>query len=246
MLPDNRHAMLSIIIPTLNEAPLLTAQLQRLQALFSSAHCSVKAEVIVVDGGSSDSSLAIGQTYANLTLTSARSRALQMNLGAERASGDILLFLHADTQLPADSSLLIEAFAHSAYQWGFFPVRLDHMAWYFRVIEWFMNKRSRCTRIATGDQALCVRREVFVAHKGFAEIPLMEDVELSARLRKASKPWLASSPVRCNVRQWQKHGVVRLTLIMWYLRLAYYFGASPSRLADIYYGRQSIDGENKR
>ncbi len=238
--------MFSIIIPTLNEASLLEERLRSLRHCLAKQKGALAAELIVVDGGSSDGTLAIARAHADLAISSERGRARQMNAGAKAAGGNCLLFLHADTLLDREAVLALNDFVRTNSQWGFFSVRLKHDAWYFRVIEWFMNKRSRYTHIATGDQTFCIRRSRFEACGGFANIALMEDVELSTRLRKVAVPWIADSPVICDVRKWQAHGVVRLTLTMWYMRLAYFLGASPERLASIYYGGSNIKRKRKR
>lgn len=167
-------------------------------------------------------------------LSSARGRARQMNAGARAADADILLFLHADTILP-DGALdrVRDAVANGAL-WGRFDVRLSGRRRAFRVIEFFMNLRSACTGIVTGDQALFVRRDAFRWLNGFAPIELMEDVELSTRLKWLARPYRIRTPVSTSSRRWERDGVVATVLRMWLLRALYAFGVSPRRLARWY------------
>ncbi|QBQ56326.1 TIGR04283 family arsenosugar biosynthesis glycosyltransferase [Nitrosococcus wardiae] len=222
---------ISIIIPTLNEAVGICEALQRLQPLRVKGH-----EIIVVDGGSSDQTAFLAQPLADCFLVAQRGRGIQMNVGARVAGGEILLFLHADTRLPGDAeNAIIAGLSRSHYKWGRFNVRLSGRSTWFRVIEWSMNWRSRLTGIATGDQALFVEREAFEAVEGFPEIPLMEDVVLSRRLKRLSWPLCLSSTVMASSRYWEARGVLRTILLMWSLRLAYFLGVSPERLVQIYY-----------
>lgn len=221
---------LSIVIPVLNEADTLARQLEALQWLRRRGH-----EVILVDGGSIDGSQALGSGLADLRLTAPQGRALQMNAGASFASGDVILFLHVDTSLPDGAASLVEKGLAGQRDWGRFDVRLDGPGWPFRLIEWSMNWRSRLTGVATGDQAIFVRRATFERIGGFAELPLMEDVELSKRLRKQSWPACVRVPVVTSSRRWERHGILRTMLTMWCLRLLYLFGASPGLLNRIYY-----------
>ncbi|ADE14043.1 glycosyl transferase family 2 [Nitrosococcus halophilus Nc 4] len=222
---------ISIIIPTLNEAAEIRGALQRLQPLRARGH-----EVIVVDGGSSDRTLSLAQPLADCLLVARRGRGIQMNAGAKVAGGEILLFLHADTRLPKEAENAITAgLSRSQHKWGRFNVRLSGRSTWFRVIEWSMNWRSRLTGIATGDQALFVEREVFVAAEGFPEIPLMEDIVLSRRLKRFSWPLCLSSTVKVSSRYWEGRGILRTILLMWFLRLAYFLGVSPERLVQLYY-----------
>ena len=157
-----------------------------------------------------------------------------MNLGARAATGTWLCFLHADS-MPGASEEELQRVLGSA-EWGFCRVRLSGSAAVFRVIEWFMNQRSRLTGVATGDQMLIVRRETFEAEAGFADIPLMEDVELCKRLRRRSRPVVIRSPVETSSRRWETRGVVSTVVQMWSLRLAYVMGVSPQTLWRRYYG----------
>jgi rSAM/selenodomain-associated transferase 2 len=224
---------LSIVVPVLNEAGTLYDALARLQPLRKRG-----AEVVVVDGGSSDGSAAAARPFADKVLESPRGRALQMNAGGRAAANDVLLFLHADTRLPPTADLMIrDALRRSARVWGRFDIRLSGDRPLLRVVEFFMNQRSRLTAITTGDQAMFVRREVFERLGGFPELPLMEDVALSARLKRESRPLCLRPRVLASSRKWEREGAVRTILLMWWLRLAFFLGANPSDLARRYYGR---------
>ncbi|MGI9284716.1 MAG: TIGR04283 family arsenosugar biosynthesis glycosyltransferase [Pseudomonadales bacterium] len=220
----------SIIIPVLNEAPLVPSQLGRLQSLRAGPH-----EIILVDGGSTDETVDLAQLLVDRVISSERGRSAQMNAGAAVASHPVLVFLHLDTQLPREFETEIQALQHSDYVWGFFPVRLDAAGRVFKLIAWAMNQRSRLSRVCTGDQVLCVKRAVFEQMGGFAPIALMEDVEICKRLRKISSPTVFSTPVLACGRKLQQEGVWRTITLMWYLRLAYFLGADPQRLNERYY-----------
>ncbi len=225
---------LSVVMPALNEADGIAARLEGLQGLRAEG-----GELIVVDGGSDDATVERAGPLADLVLVADRGRARQMNAGAAVASGRLLLFLHADTQLPADFLSRLRAFLHEpGHAWGRFDVRLSGEAGMFRLIERMMNWRSRLTGIATGDQAIFARREVFEQLAGFADIPLMEDVELCSRLRRLSRPCCLSPPVITSSRRWEEQGIWRTIFLMWRLRLAYFLGVSPERLVMSYYGRR--------
>lgn len=216
---------LSIIVPALDEASGIGATLAALQPLRRRGH-----EVIVVDGASRDGTAEIARSLADRVLAAPRGRAMQMNAGAAAASGEALLFLHADTVLPADADRAVrEALAVSA--WGRFDVRIDGRSPLLRLVAGFMNVRSRLTGIATGDQALFVRRDAF---SGFPEIPLMEDIAFSRAMKRLSPPACLRLRVRTSGRRWERHGVLRTILLMWRLRLAYFLGARPEALAQRY------------
>jgi len=222
---------LSIIVPTLNEAEALVPFLAGLRSLRVRGH-----EVIVVDGGSQDGTVGRAGDGADRALQVAPGRATQMNAGASAASGEVLLFVHADTRLPDDADRLItEGLAGGDKVWGRFDVRLSGTRWMFPVIGTLMNLRSRITGIATGDQGMFVRREAFESVGGFPEIPLMEDIALSRRLKHLGRPLCLHGPVITSSRRWQTHGVIRTVLLMWALRLAYAVGVSPAYLARTYY-----------
>jgi rSAM/selenodomain-associated transferase 2 len=220
---------LSIIVPILNEAALITDSLKALHELRMRGH-----EVIVVDGGSQDGTAALCRDLADSVIHAPRGRALQMNAGAAQARGEVLLFLHADTALPmhADASLFT-AIAAGA-DWGRFDVAIKGHSSMFPVIAMLINWRSRWTGLATGDQAIFVKRDLFEKLGGFPNQLLMEDIELSHRLRQISKPACLSDKVITSGRRWEARGVWRTILLMWWLRLRYSLGASPDVLAKVY------------
>lgn len=211
---------LSVVVPVLNEAAGIRAALEALQPLRSRGH-----EVIVVDGGSSDRTLELAEGLCDRVLRSPRGRALQMNAGARVANGDVLLFLHADTRLPIDFRI------PESSVWGRFDVRIDGRHPLLKVVGWAMNLRSRLSGIATGDQAIFVRRDAF---PGFPEIALMEDVALSRLLKRRAAPACLRARVATSGRRWESRGVLRTIFLMWRLRLLYFLGVSPERLARRY------------
>jgi rSAM/selenodomain-associated transferase 2 len=223
-------ARLSIIVPVLSESSAIAASLAALAPLRARG-----AEVIVVDGGSADDTPALAKPLADFVITSARGRALQMNAGAAIASGDVLLFLHADTRLPPDADALIRGgLAQSEHAWGRFDVTIEGRHPLLPVVATLMNARSRLTGIATGDQAMFTRRDAFTAAGGFPEIVLMEDITLARNLKRISAPLCLRARVTTSGRRWESRGVVRTILLMWRLRLAHFFGASPESLARRY------------
>ena len=228
MTPLNTPS-LSIIIPVLNEARGIVALLQSVQGLRA-----VGGEIIVVDGGSSDNTIALAQTLADLVTTAPRGRSSQMNAGAAIARAPALLFLHADTVLP-DGALdsVLEAIQQGAV-WGRFDVAISGTASGLGLIATMMNLRSRLSGIATGDQAIFVRRDVFEQMGGFADLPLMEDIEFSRRMKRIGRPACLSEKVITSGRRWEKHGVLRTILLMCSLRLRYFLGADPADLAREY------------
>jgi len=231
----NRVKRISIVVPVLNEAPGIEQALRALQPLRASGH-----DVIVVDGGSTDGSAALAAPLADRVLSAERGRANQMNAGAQAACGDVLLFLHADSRLPElAAQLVLETLARTGRGWGRFDVRIDSRHLLLRLVGALMNWRSRLTGICTGDQAIFVSRELFFRLGGFPPIALMEDVALSRKLRRLSPPLCVSTPAQTSARRWERGGVVRTILLMWWLRLRYFFGASPAHLARIYDGRNS-------
>ena len=219
---------LSIIIPVLNEAPGISALLEQLAALRTRG-----AQIIVVDGGSSDRTAALAMPRANLVVSSERGRAVQMNAGAFHAHGEALLFLHADTMLPADADALIAA-ALTGRHWGRFDIGFTGTHAMLPVLAMMMNLRSRITGISTGDQAMFMRRETFNQLGGFASIPLMEDIELSKRLKQFGRPACLRQRVATSARRWEKNGIWHTIFLMWRLRLAYFLGADPRDLAIAY------------
>jgi rSAM/selenodomain-associated transferase 2 len=224
---------LSIVIPVLDEARHVAILLPELVTACPGA------EVVVVDGGSADGSPALAARIAGVrVVTSDRGRARQMNAGAAAASGDALLFLHADTRLPPGAAeAVLAALADPAVAYGRFDVRFDSRRPAFRLIAGLMNARSRLTGICTGDQAIFVRRATFAALRGYADIALMEDVELTRRLKRAGRLAALRLRVTTSGRKWEREGVARTVVLMWALRFLYAVGVRPDRLHRWYYGR---------
>jgi len=222
---------LGIVIPVLNEAEQIAVKLQALQAL--RADC----ELLLVDGGSVDNSPTIAEPLIDKVVHSGCGRARQMNCGAAQTTAEVLLFLHADTRLPDGAVDRILQAIDAGYQWGRFDVGFDSHRAIFTLIALLMNWRSRLTGIATGDQAIFVTRLAFQAVGGFPNIALMEDIALSASLKKLGKPCCLTDKVVTSARRWLRHGIFKTILLMWRLRLAYFFGANPDDLAARYYRR---------
>jgi rSAM/selenodomain-associated transferase 2 len=223
-------AALSIVMPVLDEQAGIAAALDALAPLRWRG-----AEVIVVDGGSRDRTVAIARPACDRLLVAPRGRAAQMNAGAATARGRVLLFLHADTMLPGDADRLIaDGLARSRRAWGRFDVRIVGTHRLFPLIGAGMNLRSRASGIATGDQAIFVDRDAFAAVGGYPDIALMEDIVLATRLKRLSRPLCLAPQALTSGRRWEKHGVVRTILTMWRLRLAFFLGADPDELATRY------------
>lgn len=220
---------LVVVVPVLDEAAGLGDRLRALQPLRGRG-----TRVVVVDGGSEDDSVAIAEAHADLVLTAPRGRAVQMNAGAAALECHSLLFLHADTALPADADRLVRAALGEQRLWGRFDVRLDSPRPVFRIIERLINLRSRLSGIATGDQAIFVDAASFRAVGGFPDQALMEDIALSKRLKKLSRPVCLRAAAVTSARRWQRFGVWRTVWLMWRLRAAYALGADPGRLARAY------------
>ena len=223
---------LSVVLPALDEAPNLARLLPELR------RACPGAEIIVVDGGSRDGTADVARGQAGVQLLEgARGRARQMNAGARRAGGDVLLFLHADTSLPDGAPVAIAAaLADPAVVGGRFDVRFDSGRRVLRVVAWFMNARSRVTSICTGDQAIFVRRADFEAVGGYPDIPLMEDIELCRRLKARGRLAALRARVTTSARKWEREGPLRTIGLMWALRLLYFCGVDPARLYRWYYG----------
>lgn len=220
----------SIIVPTLEEAAGIESTLSRLRVWRSQGH-----EVIVADGGSADGTLERAEPLCDRVVAATRGRASQMNAGAEVASGEILWFLHADTLAPPDAlPLILAALSDPGRCWGRFDVRLSGDHWPLRIVERMMNLRSCLTGIATGDQGLFMRRAAFEAVGGFPVIALMEDVAMSRKLRRLTRPLCLRQRLVTSSRRWETRGVWRTIVLMWRLRLAYALGADPASLARRY------------
>lgn len=224
--------LLSIIVPAYNEASGIAEFLQQLLAIV--AQQKVNIELIVVDGGSTDSTAAIVGAYGVTCLQGPRGRARQMNFAATTARGRYLLFLHCDTALPQDFAQHLQQAVTMEATWGFFRLRLSGRAPAFRVIEWAISLRSARNGIGTGDQAIFVRRDVWQQIGGYGDMPLMEDVDLCIRLRQRQKPLVCNALVITSSRRWERHGVVTTVLLMWFLRACYFFGVSTRTLARWY------------
>lgn len=222
---------LSIIIPTRNEQAVIETTLVSLQPLRQAGH-----QIIVVDGHSKDKTVTLAENLVDRCITAPCGRARQLNMGARIAERNILLFLHADTVLPPQADhLIVQALTTHLSDWGRFDVKLSGQARLLRIVEWLMNKRSCLTGIATGDQAIFVKRNLFEKVNGFPDQPLMEDIEISWRLNQFSKPICIKQPVITSSRRWEEKGIIRTILLMWGLRLGYFLGLSPNYLHKLYY-----------
>jgi rSAM/selenodomain-associated transferase 2 len=221
---------ISVVIPVLNEETICVPRLQALQHLRAAGH-----ELILADGGSDDDTLRLSRPLVDLALTGARGRALQMNLGAGSATGDVLWFLHLDSRLPEGAAERLLQALIAGPGWGRFDVRLSGGRTMYRVVERMMNLRTRLTGMVTGDQGMFVRRDLFELVGGFPEIALMEDLAVSERLKRIAPPARLRGPILTSSRRWERNGVWRTIALMWFLRAAYRLGADPDWLAGIYY-----------
>jgi rSAM/selenodomain-associated transferase 2 len=220
---------LSIILPALNEAATIAHALHPLQCWRQHG-----LEIIVVDGGSNDATTAVAAPLADRVIVAARGRAAQMNAGAALARAELLLFLHADTQLPLQAFYSVISAAEMGAVWGRFDVRIAGQLRGLVMVAFMMNWRSCITGIATGDQAMFVRKQLFEAVGGFPPIPLMEDIALSKTLRALAPPVCLRETVTTSGRRWEKHGLWRTIFLMWALRLRYALGTDPAKLAKRY------------
>jgi rSAM/selenodomain-associated transferase 2 len=220
---------LTIVIPVLDEAAIIAAALAALAPLRARG-----AEVIVVDGGSGDGTAALAYPFADCVVAGPRNRGAALNAGAALGSGDVFVFLHADTRLPDDVDWLIAAALlrrASDRCWGRFDLRIVGRHPLLALVARMINWRSRVTGIATGDQAIFVTRDAFWSVGGFPDLPLMEDIALSRKLKRLSRPICIAVPAVTSGRRWDYHGLWNTIVLMWRLRLAYYLGAEPARLA---------------
>ena len=215
----------AIIIPTLNETENIQSCLLKLQPIRS------KAEIIVADGGSTDNTVKQIAGLADKVIIINKGRAIQMNAGAKKATGKMLIFLHADTTLPENALDLI---GQSNNQWGRFDIQLTGKIFMLKIVAQFMNCRSRLTGIATGDQAIFVSRQLFDKVAGYPDIALMEDITLCVALKQISPPLCLKAKVTSSGRRWEEFGAVKTILLMWSMRLRYFFGEKPEVLAKLY------------
>jgi rSAM/selenodomain-associated transferase 2 len=221
---------LSIVIPALNEAASIARSLNALAALRARG-----TEIVVADGGSDDGTASLAAPLTDRVVTSIRGRAAQMNAGAAAANGSVLLFLHADTRLPEDADRIVARhIGDRRVAWGRFDIAIEGRSAFLPLIAATMNIRSRLTGIATGDQAIFMTRAAFEAAGGFPEIPLMEDVEMTKRLKRLAWPICLRERAATSGRRWDDNGPLRTMLLMWRLRLAYFLGAEPAALARRY------------
>jgi rSAM/selenodomain-associated transferase 2 len=231
---------ISIIIPTLNEAPNLASTLRSIRN-------ASNVEVIVVDGGSSDETVKVARSWSTRVLSFAPGRARQMNAGAARATGEILLFLHGDTRLPRGyDNYIRKILARPHTVTGAFQLRIDGKLPGLRIAERMVNVRSRRLQFPYGDQAIFLRADLFREMGGFPDMPIMEDFELIRRLRRRGRIAIAPVPVLTSARRWENLGILRTTLINYAIPLAYYLGVSPSQLARWYRRKRGIQKTQKR
>ncbi len=219
---------ISIIIPTLNEEAAIKNLLQQLQTYREQGY-----EVIVADGGSSDKTISIAEKFSDNVIYSESGRAVQMNKGAFNAKHDVLWFLHADTIIPLDAIEYIQQ-ALNKNDWGRFNVRLSGSNFLFRIIEKMMNLRSCLTGIATGDQGIFIKRDIFNLVNGYSDIALMEDIDISKKLKKISKPACLKEKLITSSRRWEQRGIISTVILMWRLRFLYWLGVSADKLATQY------------
>lgn len=223
---------IAIVVPVFNEALVLPRLLSQLSALQQAAVPAI--DIIFADGGSVDSSVALIQNAGFRAIIAPKGRAWQMNAGAMQTESDILLFLHADTQLPTHAMQAIADNLKNRICWGRFDVRIAGKLWMLSVVARMMNLRSRLSGIATGDQAIFMTRAAYQTIGGFPEQALMEDIEASRRLRQLSRPACIASPVITSGRRWETRGVWATIFLMWRLRWAYWRGQSAQELAKLY------------
>ena len=221
---------LSIVIPVLNEEKFLTRNQEMFTCLLKDGH-----EILVVDGGSQDNSLKTAYELGCRVFSTRASRGHQLHYGAERSKHELLLFLHADTLLPLNAAqAIVQTLSKPNQHWGRFNIRFSNSRLVFRIIAWLMNKRSCLTSIVTGDHAMFIRRECYFNCGGYSDIPIMEDVEFCSRLKKNKAPACLSDEVITSSRRWEQKGICCTVLMMWKLRLMFFFGVSPEKLVKLY------------
>lgn len=231
-MPGTDIKKISFIIPCLNEAQQINHTLKPLQPLRSRGH-----EIILSDGGSTDNTLQLAEKSVDHIIKTQPGRATQMNKGAAQASGDILCFLHADTIANENIDQFIlnaleQNITSQKNSWGFFNIKLSSSHWPFRIIESLINFRACLSQVASGDQGIFISHTLFKQLGGYAEMPLMEDIELSKRLKKIARPCcIKSTALITSSRRWEKHGIIATVLLMWELRLRYFLGTPASQLA---------------
>lgn len=220
--------LVSIVIPVLNESVSIENCLRPLQHLRCQGY-----QIIAADGGSDDDSVDLLTPLVDTVISCRPGRANQMNAGAAQAVGEWLLFLHADTYLP-DTSQIKAVLSETTRLWGFFPVRLSGSHFMFRIIERAISWRSRLSSVATGDQCIFIRRDIFSQVGGFPNVVLMEDVAMSKCLRKNSSPLCWPEPVKTSSRRWEQYGIFKTVILMWRLRFLYFLGVRPEKLQQLY------------
>jgi len=220
--------MISIIIPCLNEEDNIGTLIHSLKKWHS------EIEVIVVDGGSNDNTVAIAKPLADQFIEATSGRANQLNKGAEQAKGELLWFIHADTIIPKTAFMQLIKIQTQKNLWGRFDVYLSGQHWAFRMIEFMMNQRSRLTGIATGDQGIFINHQLFKEIGGFPNLKLMEDIEISTRLKKVCPPLCLKQKIITSSRRWQENGIFKTILKMWWFRLSWFFGANDQKLQEKY------------
>tara|TARA_Y100001935_G_scaffold223408_1_gene198827 strand:+ start:62965 stop:63642 length:678 start_codon:yes stop_codon:yes gene_type:complete len=219
----------SIIIPSLNEDALIDNLLNQLQLIRSGY-----VEIVVCDGGSIDNTSSKAKKLCDRFLVGQQGRAAQMNLGAQNSENDWLWFLHVDSTLLETPNNFIETLTTNNMSWGFFQIRLNNPKWYFRIIEWFINKRSIVSKIGTGDQGIFIHRQLFDKIGGYADISLMEDVEICKRLKTIQPPIIPNKIIQTSARRWEQKGILQTIFLMWALRLGFFLNISPEKLAKFY------------
>jgi len=229
-LPKQNSPSLAIVIPVFNEEKTLIDALGHLQRL----ELEPADQLVFIDGGSTDKTIQLIRDAGFQCSISEQGRAKQMNKGAEITKSDIILFLHIDTSLNSSNISNIKKTYNQGFLSGSFNVRLSGVGLNYRIISFFINLRSYLTKVSTGDQAIFVSRQVFEDVGGFPDIPLMEDVALSKKLKAIGRVACLKDTLTTSSRRWEKHGVIKTVLLMWKLRFLYWLGVAPDKLAKMY------------